>query len=53
MRQRYNIYKEGAANDLVIREYAAIDKERKRKPDSKSSADDYVFIYFLAGAHWL
>jgi hypothetical protein len=45
VRQRYHISKEGVANDLVIREYAVIGKEKKRKPDAMPSADDYVFIY--------
>jgi hypothetical protein len=45
MRQRYHLSKEGAANDLVIREYAVIGKEKKRTPDSRPYEDDYVFIY--------
>ncbi len=45
MRQRYHISKEGIANDLVIKEYAVIGKEKKRTPDSRPSHDDYVFIY--------
>jgi hypothetical protein len=45
MRQRYHLSKEGAANDLVIREYAVIGKEKKRTPGSRPSEDDYVFIY--------
>ena len=45
MRQRYHISKEGTANDLVIREFAVIGKEKKRTPESRPSEDDYVFIY--------
>jgi hypothetical protein len=45
MRQRYHISKEGTANDLVIREYAVIGKEKKRTLDASPSEDDYVFIY--------
>jgi hypothetical protein len=45
MRQRYRISKEGMANDLVIREYAVIGKEKKRKLDTTPSKNDYVFIY--------
>ena len=45
MRQRYHISKEGTANDLVIREYAVIGKEKKRTQDSVPSEDDYVLIY--------
>jgi hypothetical protein len=45
MRQRYHISKEGTANDLVIREFAVIGKEKKRTPESMPSEDDYVFIY--------
>jgi hypothetical protein len=45
MRQRYHISKEGTANDLVIREFAVIGKEKKRTPESRPSDDDFVFIY--------
>jgi hypothetical protein len=45
MRQRYHISKKGIANDLVIREYAVIGKEKKRTPDSSPAEDDYVLIY--------
>jgi hypothetical protein len=45
MRQRYHISKEGTANDLVIREYAVIGKEKKRTLDWRPSEDDYVFVY--------
>ena len=45
MRQRYHISKEGTANDLVIREFAVIGKEKKRTTESSPSEDDYVFIY--------
>jgi hypothetical protein len=45
MRQRYHISKEGIANDLVIREYAVIGKEKKRPLDSRPSEQDYAFIY--------
>jgi hypothetical protein len=45
MRQRYHISKEGTANDLVIKEYAVIGKEKKRTTGSMPSEDDYVFIY--------
>jgi len=45
MRQRFHISKEGITNDLVIREYAVIGKEKKRTLDSMPSEDDYVFIY--------
>jgi hypothetical protein len=45
MRQRYQISKEGLANDLVIREYAVIGKEKKRSLDWKPSEDDYVLVY--------
>jgi hypothetical protein len=45
MRQRYHISKEGTANDLVIREFAVIGKEKKQKQESKPSEVDYVFIY--------
>jgi hypothetical protein len=45
MRQRYHISKEGTANDLVIREFAVIGKEKKRTPESRPSGDDYVLIY--------
>jgi hypothetical protein len=45
MRQRYHISKEGTANDLVIREYAVIGKEKKRTLDTMPSEDNYVLIY--------
>ena len=45
MRQRYNISKEGIANDLVIREYAVIGKEKKHSSISDHFENDYVFIY--------
>jgi hypothetical protein len=45
MRQRYHISKEGTANDLVIREYAVLGKEKKRTPDTRPYEDDYVLIY--------
>lgn len=45
MRQRYHLSKEGTANDLVIREYAVLGKEKKRTLDSRPIEDDYVFIY--------
>ena len=45
MRQRYHISKEGTANDLIIREYAVIGKEKKRTLDSMPFEEDYVFIY--------
>ena len=45
MRQRYHLTKEGIADDLVIREYAVIGKEKKRTLDWRPANDDYVFIY--------
>ena len=42
MRQRYHISKEGTANDLIIREYAVIGKEKKRTLDSMPFEEDYV-----------
>lgn len=45
MRQRYQISKEGLANDLVIREYAVTGKEKKRTLGWIPSEDDYVFVY--------
>ena len=45
MRQRYHISKEGNANNLVIKEYALIGKEKKGALGSKSSKDDYDLIY--------
>jgi hypothetical protein len=45
MRQRYHISKEGIGNDLVIREYAVIGKEKKQSSISSPFEDDFVFIY--------
>ncbi len=45
MRQRYHISKEGTTDDLVIREYAVLGKEKKQSMDALPFEDEYVLLY--------
>ena len=44
MRQRYSISKEGTANDLIIKEYAAIGKELRHIHGTMPGEEDFTFL---------
>ena len=45
MRQKYHLSKEGAANDLLIREYAATGKNMRTIQGAAPPVEDYSFLY--------
>lgn len=45
MRQKYLLSKEGSANNLLIREYAAIGKDMSIIQGAAPPEEDYTFLY--------
>ena len=45
MRQKYSLSKEGPANDLLIREYAATGKDMRTIQGAAPAEEDYTFLY--------
>jgi hypothetical protein len=45
MRQKYFLSKEGSANNLMIREYAATGKDKRTIQGALSPEEDYTFLY--------
>ena len=45
MRQKYLLSKQGSANDLIIREYAATGKDMRIIQGAAPPEEDYTFLY--------